>query len=435
MAGPTAHAGGQRRERGRRPALVAATSALAVAILLWGGYVRHWRWTGFDANDTLWDWLELALLPTAVATLPLWLRHRPLLHPRGRRALAGAGVALAALVAAGYLVPLRWTGFPGNTLWDWLNLVALPLVLVFLGPWTDVLRRVRDDPRRDVLALAVAAFVALAIAGYAIPMAWTGFPGNTLWNWLKLLLLPLLVPTVLAPALLAWVAIEEPRTATAAAAGAAATPAERPPRRGWAAAGAAVGLVALAGGVAVGDALGSRSDGRTAGPCERPGATTLAADGAVRAVRAGASLYACRPGARAMRFAPSAGRGRPADLRLAAGRVVWARQACGGGAAGCAVAVEVLRLADGRRLVRARFARSGPVTGLSVSPHGALAVMLGATCRGRPGCAPGRLVLIDAHGMRVADSGAALDTASLAAAGRTVFWRRAGRPVARQLSG
>src|SRR4051812_49640819 len=41
-----------------------------LGVLLWGGYVRHWAWTGFGDNDTLWDWLELALLPTAVATLP-----------------------------------------------------------------------------------------------------------------------------------------------------------------------------------------------------------------------------------------------------------------------------------------------------------------------------------------------------------------------------
>jgi hypothetical protein len=180
MAGPAGHGARDERRRGRRAALVVATSALAMAILLWGGYVGHWRWTGFRAHHTLWDWLELALLPTAIATLPLWLHRRPLIHPRGRRALAAAAAGLAALVLAGYLVPLGWTGFPGNTLWDWLNLVALPVVLVFLGPWTDVARKVRAHPRRRMLALAVAAFAALAVAGYVIPMAWTGFPGNTL---------------------------------------------------------------------------------------------------------------------------------------------------------------------------------------------------------------------------------------------------------------
>ena len=37
--------------------------------------------------------------------------------------------AFAALVLAGYLVPWAWTGFTGNTLWDWLSLALLPLVL------------------------------------------------------------------------------------------------------------------------------------------------------------------------------------------------------------------------------------------------------------------------------------------------------------------
>src|SRR5689334_11726109 len=155
---------------------LAGAAVVALAVVLWGGYVRHWAWTGFGDNDTLWDWLELVLLPTAVATLPLWLRHRPLVHRRGRIGLAGAAAAFAALVLAGYLVPLRWTGFRGNTLWDWLNLLVLPVVLVFLGPWTEVATRLRDHPRRHLVALAVAAFVALAVAGYTIPMLWTGFP-------------------------------------------------------------------------------------------------------------------------------------------------------------------------------------------------------------------------------------------------------------------
>jgi len=436
MADPTAQAGRERRGPDRRATLVAATTALALAIVLWGGYVRHWRWTGFDANDTVWDWLELALLPAAVASLPVWLHHRPLLHPRGRHALAAAAVALATLVAAGYLVPLAWTGFPGNTLWDWLKLVALPVVLVFLGPWTEVARKLRTHPRRHAIALAVAVFAALAVAGYVIPMGWTGFPGNTLWDWMQLLLLPVLVPTVLGPALLAWIVIEEPAAErVAATAQTGATPAHGTSRLGWAAAGAAVALVALAAGVAVGDALGSRPRAATTGPCERAGATTLAADGSARVVRAGRSIYACRPGAAAIRVAASVGAGRPTAVTLKAGRVVYVPQACRPGAAGCAVDVDVLRLSDGHRFPRARFVHSGPVTMLAVSPRGALAVMLGAACRDHPACAPGRLVLIDARGTRVADSGPALDTASLAAAGTTVFWRHAGRPVSRQLSG
>ncbi|HTZ93939.1 MAG TPA: hypothetical protein VMB74_16215, partial [Streptosporangiaceae bacterium] len=36
-----------------------------------------------------------------------------------------AVVAFAVFVAAGYLVPLKWTGFPGTTLWNWLGLLLL----------------------------------------------------------------------------------------------------------------------------------------------------------------------------------------------------------------------------------------------------------------------------------------------------------------------
>jgi hypothetical protein len=411
---------------------LAATGVAALAVLLWGGYVRHWAWTGFGANDTLWDWLKLALLPTAVATLPLWLRHRPLIHARGRVALAGAVTAFAALVLAGYLVPLPWTGFRGNTLWDWLQLMVLPVMLVFLGPWTDVAARVRDHPRRHVLALGAAGFVVLAVAGYTIPMLWTGFPGNTLWDWLQLWLLPLLVPTVLGPALLRWIAVEEEKPAAASKPPPPA-PSVRVPARRVVASAAALGVLALAAGVAVGSAaLGRDSGGRPAvrGACAVPAARTLAADGANRVVRAGASLVACRPGAHPLPIAAATGAGRPTALRLAAGRVVYARQACV--ARGCAVAVHVLRLSDGRGLVRARFARSGPVAGLTVSPRGALAVMLGPRC---PGCGGARLVLIDARGTRVVDAGAQLDPATLAEAGTTVFWRHGARAESARLSG
>jgi hypothetical protein len=412
---------------------VAAASVAALALLLWGGYARHWSWTGFGANDTLWDWLELALLPTAVATLPLWLRHRPLIHPRGRRLLVAAATTFVALVLAGYLVPLPWTGFRGNTLWDWLNLLALPVTLVFLGPWAEVAGRVREHPRRHVLAIAAAAFVTLAVAGYVVPILWTGFPGNTLWDWLQLLLLPVLVPTVLAPALLRWIAIEEVQIAAPRSAPAT-TPA---PRAGRMTMTAAAALAAVAAGVALGaSAFAHRSGATPRGPCDRTDARTLAADDSARVVGAGSGLYACRANARPIRFAPDTGTARPTQLRLAASRVVYAQQTCPRGpTAGCLVTVNVLRLSDGRRFARARFAKSGPVTGLDVSPRGALAVMLAARCRNTAACGSGRLVLIDARGTRTVDSGAALDTTSLAGSGTTVFWRHAGRAASTQLSG
>src|SRR3954447_2832406 len=292
-----------------------------LGVLLWGGYVRHWAWTGFGDNDTLWDWLELALLRPAVATLPLWLRRRPLVHRGGRIGLAAACATFALLVLAGYLVPLRWTGFRGNTLWDWLNLLVLPVVLVFLGPWTDVAARVREHPRRHLLAFAVAMFVALAVAGYTIPMLWTGFPGNTLWDWLQLLLLPLLVPTVLGPALLHWIAVEESKPpADASEAPAARTS----PRRAAIVSGLAAGILALSargavgGGVRGGDA-DPRPAPRASGPCTAPAARTLAAGAAGRVVRAGDSVFACGAGRPARRLGAAGGAARPVALRLGAG--------------------------------------------------------------------------------------------------------------------
>jgi hypothetical protein len=42
----------------------------------------------------------------------------------------------------------------------------------------------------------------LVFAGYLVPWAWTGFTGNTAWDWFKLLLLPVLLPTLVLPRLL-----------------------------------------------------------------------------------------------------------------------------------------------------------------------------------------------------------------------------------------
>lgn len=55
------------------------------------------------------------------------------------------------------------------------------------------------------IAGAVALLV-LVLCGYLVPWSWTGFTGNTAWDWFKLLLLPVLIPTVLVPAANAAVA-------------------------------------------------------------------------------------------------------------------------------------------------------------------------------------------------------------------------------------
>jgi len=193
-------AGDDTSRRGPTGALAIALAA-ALVIVVYGGYGRHWAWLGINGRTaTLWDWLHLVLLPVAALVLALWLRHRPELG-RGVGAVLAAGLAGCALVVvAGYVVPWAWTGFVGNTLWDWLNLVALPLAVAAI----PVLVELRPEWRRRhaaALAVAAGAFLAVVLVGYLVPWRWTGFTGNTVWDWLHLLLLPLLVPAVIIPVL------------------------------------------------------------------------------------------------------------------------------------------------------------------------------------------------------------------------------------------
>jgi hypothetical protein len=182
----------------------AGWAALVIAVLVvvvYGGYGQHWSWTGINGQTaTLWDWLHLLLLPIAAVLLPLWLRHLPTMGSVMKGVSAGLGVLFVVLVIAGYTVPWAWTGFVGNSLWDWLNLAALPLAVVLVPVFIE-LRSSWKRRHVTVAAAAGAVFVVLVIAGYTIPWAWTGFTGNTLWDWLHLLLLPLLVPVVLVPIL------------------------------------------------------------------------------------------------------------------------------------------------------------------------------------------------------------------------------------------
>jgi putative effector of murein hydrolase LrgA (UPF0299 family) len=188
----------------RSPVRVGLAAGLATAaiVVLWGGYGANWSWTGINGHTaTLWDWLNLLLLPIAVGILPIWVARREGL--RRQHKLFGVAVlsCFALLVIVGYVIPWAWTGFRGNTLWDWLNLLALP-VAVALIPTFDELRAIWG-PRHSTIALtALAVFVTIVVVGYTLPWAWTGFRGNTLWDWLHLLLLPLLLPTLIVPALM-----------------------------------------------------------------------------------------------------------------------------------------------------------------------------------------------------------------------------------------
>ena len=397
--------------RGRPAAAVLAVGALAV--LLWGGYGAGWSWTGFGDNDSLWDWLHLLLLPVAVAALPLWLTRPGALHPRRRRAAELGAAGFALLVVLGYLVPMAWTGFPGNRLWDWLELVLLPAALVVAPLWPQLRPRLRRH-HRILLALAGAGLAVLIVLGYVVPLRWTGFTGNTLWDWLELVLAPLAIPLVLVPAALAWMAVEEGEApaapAPAGAGGRGVVPA------------LAAALLALAAGLVVGHEALGRSGVATAtpagAPARDPASPAACIPAAGRVLHRGSALYACSDAGRLLALGP----GHVDVVRSARGRVVYATSRCAGPR--CAAEVDVARLPDGHRFLRARFADGGPVTALAVSPRGAVAAMQ-----------RGRVWTVDGRGRRLVASGPGLDDRSLAGAGRTVYWRAGGAPASATLTG
>ncbi|QDP95644.1 hypothetical protein FOE78_06745 [Microlunatus elymi] len=124
------------QRRGVRTArLLAAGTGLFLILTAVGGYGFRWGWTGFADNDTLWDWLNLVLLPVTVACLPLWSVSRAAHRTAWRLGMGLAAGVLAVLVVGGYAVPWRWTGFAGNTLWDWLQLFLVPVVLPLVVGW------------------------------------------------------------------------------------------------------------------------------------------------------------------------------------------------------------------------------------------------------------------------------------------------------------
>jgi len=174
--------------------LVAAVAVLA------GGYGLRWKWTGFSDYDHVWDVLQVVVLPAVLASLPLWYRTRSRFRTEWRVGVVVVVVAFGVLVAGGYGLGWTWTGFQGNVLWDWLELLALPVVLACLPAWLES-RASRRLEWRLFLAALTLAFALVIAGGYGLGWTWTGFQGNTLWDWIHLFLMPFVLPAPLeAPA-------------------------------------------------------------------------------------------------------------------------------------------------------------------------------------------------------------------------------------------
>jgi uncharacterized protein YjbI with pentapeptide repeats len=59
--------------------LVILVIALVVLVIL-GGYLFHWDWAGFNgkikSGKTLWDWMQLLFIPVVLAVAGFWFNHR-----------------------------------------------------------------------------------------------------------------------------------------------------------------------------------------------------------------------------------------------------------------------------------------------------------------------------------------------------------------------
>jgi Zn-dependent protease with chaperone function len=59
--------------------LISSCIALFVLVLI-GGYKFNWAWTGFNGADksdkTLYDWMQLLFIPVVLAIAGFWFNHR-----------------------------------------------------------------------------------------------------------------------------------------------------------------------------------------------------------------------------------------------------------------------------------------------------------------------------------------------------------------------
>lgn len=195
MRSADVHAERPRRLSARSELLVVALAAALVVgtIAVLAAHGRQWSWTGFATTTGLWNWLQMVAQPIALACFAVWLRSANR-ELRVWRITAGAGaLMLAILILGGYGWHWSWTGFSGKHLWDWLKLMLFPLVIVLLPEWVG-----RGEPfgtrAQAISALALVAFGVLVVGGYRWGWTWTGFTGNSFRDWLELMIAPFLLP-------------------------------------------------------------------------------------------------------------------------------------------------------------------------------------------------------------------------------------------------
>jgi hypothetical protein len=83
-----------------------------------------------------------------LALRELLKRLRQSRWPPTRTQLLWAG-GIAALAFCGYLFGWKWTGLPKQTLWDWLQLLIIPAVLAGVGLWFNRQQREQELQTAD----------------------------------------------------------------------------------------------------------------------------------------------------------------------------------------------------------------------------------------------------------------------------------------------
>jgi len=122
---------------------VLLVSVIILALLEIGTYAFNWTWTGFKDNNTLWDWLQLLLLPIALAAVPIWFmaeeNQQRIWLAQLRWALLVVVLVLAVLFVGSFAYGWRWTGFRDHgRVWDWLGLLLVPVIVAVLPIWYSI---------------------------------------------------------------------------------------------------------------------------------------------------------------------------------------------------------------------------------------------------------------------------------------------------------
>lgn len=146
---------------------VAAFATLMLAVVvLLAAMGPRWPWTGFVNNDNLWSWLKLLAQPLAFAALPLLLLSRDRWSRPWKAGLVLVVGTLAITAVGGYALGWGWTGYADKRMWDWLNLLLFPLVLFLLPGWA---RQVSNFSRRAgaYATASTVAVIVVIVGGYS----------------------------------------------------------------------------------------------------------------------------------------------------------------------------------------------------------------------------------------------------------------------------